>query len=96
MFLCSQFLIGAGGSTLAGSVNVCHFLSCPKRKASCCGEGHFAPKTNWLRKECGFLHSKELEAQSWGRGKGQAQGDGKFGQDWNREVKRERVTCGDK
>lgn len=85
LLLCSHFLIGAGGSMIAGSVNVCHFLSCPKRKASCCGEGHLAPKTNWLRKECGFLHNKELEAQSWAERQ-------KPRQDWSREVKRERES----
>lgn len=56
--LCSQPLIVRPGCTrLAGYVNVCHILTCPKREASCCGEGHIAPSVYWLS-----LHKKELGA----------------------------------
>lgn len=38
------------------------------KKASCPGEGHIALNANWMNKDCGFLHNKELVARAMAEG----------------------------
>ena len=41
----------APDTRIVGYVNVCCYV-----------EGHITPKANWMNKECGFLHNKDLAA----------------------------------